>query len=521
MPERANILSEFLSAIEGLVERPQRTPRQPMRAPPAETGPDLEAARRLAGPVRASQAGEEAVRGALAPESRASQMGNAAIRQEFDALISNAQRNPEQRFRGELRPDVRPQPPQPQPPSGLQNAPLSTSQLQSVVNRFGRRAQATPPERPDVREAFNRSLRAGEVPGTPQYEARRTQARNLPAPPAPEQQIIHRYEPGPQTPGPDFTNIPRRPNPLVQVPGQRGSGQFIAGQRVPSQNLAPRTYPPTARQPITPSRATQPQTARTAPSAAPRTPYSWQTGLRDQEPARQFFDTHIRAQTGLNPEQFTKYYFADYVRNPHVRVAGNTMHIGGTVRAPRDMVARNAQGQEVRIAAGTYLGEIRRQITPGSREVYNEYFALSQEYQGLGVARQVFRNQIDVYRRMGGIDRVKVNAGLDGGGHTWARFGFVPTSESWIANRQQFLGRLRSIQNLTPARRAAVEALIRNDDPMSARALAALPMVKGGEGSGLGRKIMMNSGWRGYLDLRNPRDMNYFDGYVGPAAPQQ
>lgn len=462
MPPRLNILEDFISAIEGLVPQAERPARAPMRtpAPAGGGGPDLEAARRLAGPARASQAGEEAVSAATrpertqalrrtleTPESRAAITGHAAIAQEFESLIRQAQANPEVRFRGELRPDIRSQPPAPpQPPTGLQNAPLSTQQLQSVIQRTGRQAQARLSN-----EEVGRKLQSAQRP------------------------------PSPATP----------PNRLP----------------TPAQTTIP------GRQALTPSQASQPQTARTA---APARPVNW------EEPAtRQFFDTHIRKPLGMNPQQFEQYYFAGYVRNPRVYASSGQLQLTGDIRAPTDMVARNARGEETRVPAGTYLGTINRQIMPGSRSVYNALFALDQQYQGMGIAKQIFRNQIDVYRRMGNIDTVKVSAAKSGGGHSWARFGFVPDARDWISNRREMLSRLRATQNLTPEHRALAERIINSDNPIYARALAAMPMAEGAREGMLGRKLMAGTHWRGTLDLRNPRDMNYFDAYVGPAAAQQ
>lgn len=465
MPPRLNILDDFISAIEGLVERPTPAPRQPMRGAGStgpQAGPDLEAARRAAGPARASAEGAAAVQNELqeflpVPESRgsmaarASTAGAAAIRQEFEALISQAQANPETRFRGELRPDVRSTPPSAVPPTGLQNAPLSTQQLQGVMQRTGRQAQRPPS--PATR-TFTGSDEAKRLAA-----AERLRANEVP-------------------------DRPRLPTPAQT----------------------------STRQALTPSQATQPQTARVSPTAQP---VNWEAPA-----AQQFFDTHMRTPLGMNPQQFEQYYFAGYVRQASIRVAGSHLHVDGTVRAPQDMVARNAQGREIRVPSGTYLGAIRRQFIPRERTVYNAYFALDSQYQGMGVAKQIFRNQIDVYRRMGNIDKVTVSAGLDGGGHTWARFGFVPDRADWISNRQQMLSRLRGVTNLDPAHRALAESIIRRDNPIYARALAGMPMAAGAQEGVLGRKLMAGTHWHGTLDLRNPRDMNYFDAYVAPRSRQ-
>lgn len=58
-----------------------------------------------------------------------------------------------------------------------------------------------------------------------------------------------------------------------------------------------------------------------------------------------------------------------------------------------------------------------------TKTVYHRYFSVVPLFQGQGFAQQVHDSLMDLYRRRG-MERVKVQANIDVGGYTWAKFGF-------------------------------------------------------------------------------------------------
>jgi GNAT superfamily N-acetyltransferase len=338
----------------------------------------------------------------------------------------------------------------------------------------------TPPTRPPV----------GAAPGqTPDWLETVRRASVVPPPAAAQSQqavIAHQRGPASTPPAPGVTGEQTR----LPTPAQ---------PRLPQP-----TSTSTQRQPITPSQAQAPQIQRVAPPATYTDPYT-------RPAVQRWLAQHL---PGKEAQQFHQAYTSGFMPQPSVTVdRAGSLSVQGTLRAPNEMIGRGRDGREVRIPAGTFLGTMNRDIHPKTREAYNAYFALDPQYQGLGIAKTILRGQIDVYRRMGNIDTVKVSAGLDGGGHTWARFGFVPYESSW----QSLQGRLRyrlldNIRDIDPQVKADLLTLINHPDPLKIRQLANVPTW--------GRRLLAGTSWTGTLDLRNAETMRYFDAYTRPPAAQ-
>jgi hypothetical protein len=77
---------------------------------------------------------------------------------------------------------------------------------------------------------------------------------------------------------------------------------------------------------------------------------------------------------------------------------------------------------------------ITRSISHRTGAAYHDFFDLEEPYQKLGISNAINKACIDYYRKLG-LSRVDLEATLDRGGYTWARYGFLPTQESWGALR--------------------------------------------------------------------------------------
>jgi hypothetical protein len=77
---------------------------------------------------------------------------------------------------------------------------------------------------------------------------------------------------------------------------------------------------------------------------------------------------------------------------------------------------------------------ITRSISHRTGAAYHDFFDLEEPYQKLGISNAINKASIDYYRKLG-LSRVDLEATLDRGGYTWARYGFLPTQESWDALR--------------------------------------------------------------------------------------
>lgn len=106
----------------------------------------------------------------------------------------------------------------------------------------------------------------------------------------------------------------------------------------------------------------------------------------------------------------------------------SAMGAGGSVTSGR--VRFNSHGKlnvelDVEIAPGyppkSY--KISRDFDPVNKSVYHDFLSLSANAQGAGTVKQVFRESLPLYDKMG-MKTVDVFANIDGGGYAWGRYGF-------------------------------------------------------------------------------------------------
>lgn len=311
----------------------------------------------------------------------------------------------------------------------------------------------------------------------------------------------------------------------LQAPdAQTAAQQHMARLTSPQPPQAART----GRQPLVPSQAAQlaPGAARAPPAAPPR---PW---IEQSATARSALEQHVTRRIGLTPTQFADEYFAGLANDTWSSSAyGNhSLQMSGQATMPRDMTLRRRDGTTVTIARGTVLGRMDRTIYWGDH-AYNGLFSLNSQYQGLGIAKAVLKRQIALYRQLG-IDKVKVNAGLDGGGHVWNLFGFTMDRSNWNDLRHaapaggspgQLRRRLGEVRagDLTPQQLDLAKRLLDDPNPRAAWRLADMrwPVRLGSSQTPvpLGRALFKGSGWSGTMDLTDAETNARFDAYVANA----
>jgi predicted GNAT family acetyltransferase len=99
---------------------------------------------------------------------------------------------------------------------------------------------------------------------------------------------------------------------------------------------------------------------------------------------------------------------------------GDTMRSSVTVNN-----GRNAASMRVHFeyAGGSITRDYTRNNRTGELSVYHAYFKLPESLQGGGAGKKIMAEMLKQYKRMG-VNKVGVTAGLDGGGYTWALYGF-------------------------------------------------------------------------------------------------
>lgn len=126
---------------------------------------------------------------------------------------------------------------------------------------------------------------------------------------------------------------------------------------------------------------------------------------------------------------------------------------------------------------------------------YHALFKMGEDYQGKGIAKGIFRALIPIYEKMG-VDRIEVNANMDVGGYTWARFGFKTVW--WQANAIP-----KQIKNKSYRQKAkAIITDFYNTHPQSegfpVNLIASQPW---------GKKALLGSEWGGYIDLHDKKQV--------------
>jgi len=138
----------------------------------------------------------------------------------------------------------------------------------------------------------------------------------------------------------------------------------------------------------------------------------------------------------------------------------------------------------------------------GIRSVDHEYFTLSEDLQGKGISKQIFRSLYKQYKAVG-VQRMEVHANIDVGGYTWAKYGFC------VANRNDALSAIQ-FYRLTQKQEDRIVAIIdehfkKSSAPFPMNKIARLPY---------GKEALLGSDWEGVLDLTDPTQRRTFERYL-------
>ena len=79
---------------------------------------------------------------------------------------------------------------------------------------------------------------------------------------------------------------------------------------------------------------------------------------------------------------------------------------------------------------GNKIGSYTRSIDFLNNKASSDYFSLNGREQGKNVGKQMLAANVAMYQKLG-LDEVNVHADIDVGGYAWAKYGYVPTEDSW------------------------------------------------------------------------------------------
>jgi hypothetical protein len=221
--------------------------------------------------------------------------------------------------------------------------------------------------------------------------------------------------------------------------------------------------------------------------------------LGGDDSARQIFQDHIAHH--VDEQQFAhKYFDGMYSR---------TIKLTNTAAGGLDFNGNLHRG-------GQSIGEIHRRIFPDRSVAVHDFLELNDDAQAAGIAKSLLRNQIDTYRAIG-INHVNLTAGLNVGGYSWAKYGFLPDETAWRGLQTDLRDRMRYLRMDNDVR-VGVEHLIESENPIALWRLSDMrqPVHRtiSNDQVPAGKGLLLGQTWKGSLDLTNPEQMKRFDVYV-------
>jgi lambda family phage portal protein len=96
---------------------------------------------------------------------------------------------------------------------------------------------------------------------------------------------------------------------------------------------------------------------------------------------------------------------------------------------------------KVHDAAGNVIGNYTREIDWAENKAESAYFKLNSGTTNKGIGKTILAANVEQYQKLG-LDGVKVHANIDVGGYAWAKYGYVPTEQSWDDLSREIIDRI-------------------------------------------------------------------------------
>jgi len=121
---------------------------------------------------------------------------------------------------------------------------------------------------------------------------------------------------------------------------------------------------------------------------------------------------------GIEPEEFKKGFMGG---------VDGTMSIGSSSGYAFEV---SGQIEGTGSHKGEIVGNFRREIDVDHKKAYSAYFSINQSSTKSSIGKKILAGNVETYEKLG-IEEVRVSANIDVGGYAWAKYGYVPTQESW------------------------------------------------------------------------------------------
>jgi len=136
--------------------------------------------------------------------------------------------------------------------------------------------------------------------------------------------------------------------------------------------------------------------------------------FRAGEGGEQAFLDKWNEKIGIEPEEFKQTFLGGVPATMDIYIEGGEFKVNGNLQ--------DANGQRI--------GDYSRFIDPDKKSAYSSFFELNRSKTGGDVGKKVLAGNVETYQQLG-IEKVKVSANIDVGGYAWAKYGYVPTQDSW------------------------------------------------------------------------------------------
>ncbi|MEZ0260657.1 MAG: hypothetical protein ACAH80_06575 [Alphaproteobacteria bacterium] len=247
---------------------------------------------------------------------------------------------------------------------------------------------------------------------------------------------------------------------------------------------------------------------------------------------------------------------------PMTKAKAERMLKRGLPRGTKVSVKVDSDGQGRLELDASYISEVTKSFDLDKKVAYSGYMELAKT--GKGIGRKIMRNQIEFFIASG-CEKLEMHAGLNAGGYTWARLGFLPYDKGEYKDdfrelRQEVRERYKKVAPLlSDSEKERMDEILKfkdakavwkladsridlgkrlrdvfkaaaNDDRKAQRLEEKLsPLVdsddlKGDKPQPIGRILLAGTSWHGEMDFKDKAQMKRVSDYVGgleakPPAP--
>ena len=145
-----------------------------------------------------------------------------------------------------------------------------------------------------------------------------------------------------------------------------------------------------------------------------------------------------------------------------------------------------------------------------SIEVHHDYFSIDKAFQSKGLSKDVFRVFYEQYKRIG-VRYITVEANIDVGGYTWARYGFMAVDKNAALKAWEFSGHYA---HEVEKAKDFIEAYYKKNNLPSSSPFP-MKLFTEGEWKEKGKRILCGTDWNGKIDLSDTAQRKTFENYLG------